>query len=53
MKPSNFFRLLVIVSLGFALSLSSNVQEPGLMTYNVLRLAPDLPNTSPKLATAS
>ncbi len=47
MKPSNFFRLLVIVSLGFALSLSSNVQEPSLMTYNVLRLAPpDWPNTA-------
>ncbi|HET9914079.1 MAG TPA: hypothetical protein VFQ13_19455, partial [Anaerolineales bacterium] len=49
MKLLNFFRLLgrllVIVSLGFALTLSSNIQEPGLMTHKVLRLAPDLPNT--------
>lgn len=46
MKRINFFRLLVIVSLGFALTLSSNIQEPGLMTHKVLRLAPDLPNTT-------
>jgi MFS family permease len=46
MKRLNFFRLLVIVSLGFALSLSSNIQEPALMTHKVLRLAPDLPNTA-------
>ncbi len=45
MKRLNFFRLFVIVSLGFALTLSSNIQEPSLMTHNVLRLAPDLPNT--------
>lgn len=46
MKRLNFFRLLVIVSLGFALTLSSNIQEPGLMTHKVLRLAPDRPNTA-------
>jgi Na+/melibiose symporter-like transporter len=45
MKRLNFFRLLVIVLLGFALTLSSNIQEPGLMTHKVLRLAPNLPNT--------
>ncbi len=46
MKKLNFFRLLVIVSLGFALTLSSNIQEPALMTHKVLSLAPDLPNTA-------
>ncbi|MBN2119135.1 MAG: MFS transporter [Anaerolineales bacterium] len=46
MKRLNFFRLLVIVSLGFALTLSSNIQEPALMTHKVLRLAPGLPNTA-------
>ncbi len=46
MKRLPFLRLLVIVSLGFALTLSSNVQEPALMTYKVLRLAPGTPNTA-------
>jgi MFS family permease len=46
MKRLNFLRLLVIVSLGFALTMSSNIQEPALMTHKVLRLAPDLPNTA-------
>ncbi len=46
MKRLNFFRLLVIVSLGFALTLSSNIQEPALMTHKVLRLAPGMPNTA-------
>ncbi len=46
MKRLNFSRLLVIVFLGFALTLSSNIQEPALMTHKVLRLAPDLPNTA-------
>jgi MFS family permease len=50
MKRTDFLpklaRLLVIVSLGFALTLSSNIQEPALMTHKVLRLAPDLPNTT-------
>jgi MFS family permease len=46
MKKLGFLRLLVIVSLGFALTMSSNIQEPALMTHKVLRLAPDLPNTA-------
>jgi len=46
MKRLNFFRLLIIVFLGFALTLSSNTQEPGLMTHKVLRLAPETPNTA-------
>lgn len=46
MKKLSFPRLLVVVSLGFALTLSSNIQEPALMTHKVLRLAPDLPNTA-------
>ena len=46
MKKLNFFRMLVIVSLGFALTLSSNIQEPALMTHKVLSLAPGLPNTA-------
>ncbi len=46
MKKLSFPRLLVVVFLGFALTLSSNIQEPALMTHKVLRLAPDLPNTA-------
>jgi len=46
MKRLSFFRLLAIVTLGFALTLSSNIQEPALMTHKVLRLAPGLPNTA-------
>lgn len=46
MKRLSFPRLLVVVFLGFALTLSSNIQEPALMTHKVLRLAPDLPNTA-------
>jgi MFS family permease len=41
-----FLRLLVICLLGFALTFSSNVQDPPLMSYKVHRLAPDLPNTA-------
>ncbi len=46
MKRLNFFRLLAITSLGFALTFSSNVQDPPLMTYKVRELAPNLPNTA-------
>ncbi|MBA4379372.1 MAG: hypothetical protein C0393_01565 [Anaerolinea sp.] len=46
MKRLSFFRLLAITFLGFALTLSSNVQDPGLMTHKVRQLAPDLPNTT-------
>ncbi|MBU4225881.1 MAG: MFS transporter [Chloroflexi bacterium] len=46
MKRLSFFRLLAITFLGFALTLSSNVQDPGLMTHKVRQLAPNLPNTT-------
>jgi MFS family permease len=46
MKRLNFFRLLVISLLSFALTFSSNIQDPPLMTYKVRQLAPDLPNTA-------
>jgi MFS family permease len=46
MKRLNFFRMLALLSLGFALTLSSNVQEPALMTHKVLQLAPNNPNTA-------
>jgi len=46
MKKISFLRLLVITILGFALTFSSNIQDPPLMTYKVRQLAPDLPNTA-------
>ncbi len=46
MKKLSFLRLLVISLLGFALTFSSNVQDPQMMTYKVRQLAPDLPNTT-------
>jgi MFS family permease len=46
MKKLSFLRLLVIILLGFALTFSSNIQDPQLMTYKVRQLAPDLPNTA-------
>jgi len=45
MKKVSFLRLLVISSLGFALTFSSNVQDP-LMVYKTRQLAPQLPNTA-------
>ncbi len=45
MKKLSIFRMLVIVSLGFALSFSSNVQGP-LQQYKTRELAPDMPNTA-------
>lgn len=46
MKRLSFLRLLVIVLLGFALSFSSNIQDPPLMTYKTRELAAQLPNTA-------
>ena len=46
MKKLSFLRLLVISLLGFALTFSSNIQDPPLMTYKVRQLAPNLPNTT-------
>ncbi len=46
MKKISFLRMLVISLLGFALTFSSNIQDPPLMTYKVRELAPDLPNTT-------
>ena len=46
MKKISFLRMLVISLLGFALTFSSNIQDPPLMTYKVRQLAPDLPNTA-------
>jgi MFS family permease len=46
MKRLTFFRLFAITIVGFALTLSSNTQEPALMTHKVLQLAPDHPNTA-------
>ena len=46
MKKLPFLRLLVISLLSFALTFSSNVQDPPLMTYKVRQLAPSLPNTA-------
>lgn len=45
MKKLSFLRLLVITSLGFALSFSSNIQGP-LQQYKTRELAPDMPNTA-------
>jgi Na+/melibiose symporter-like transporter len=38
--------MFVISLLGFALTFSSNIQDPPLMTYKVRELAPNLPNTA-------
>src|SRR5512136_1519074 len=46
MKKISFLRILVISLLGFALTFSSNIQDPPLMTFKVRQLAPDLPNTT-------
>jgi MFS family permease len=46
MKKISFLRMLVISLLGFALTFSSNVQDPPLMTFKVRQLAPGLPNTA-------
>lgn len=46
MNKLSFPRLLVISLLGFALTFSSNIQDPPLMTYKVRQLAPHLPNTA-------
>jgi MFS family permease len=45
MKKITFLRMFIISLLGFALTFSSNIQDPPLMTYKVRQLAPDLPNT--------
>src|SRR5450759_5279086 len=45
MKKISFLRLLVISLLGFALTFSSNIQDPPLMTYKVRQLT-NLPNTA-------
>jgi MFS family permease len=46
MKKISFLRMFVISLLGFALTFSSNIQDPPLMTYKVRELAPNLPNTT-------
>lgn len=51
MKRLSFFRLIAIASLGFALTLSSNTQEPAIVGHMVLKLAPDRPNTALGFAT--
>ena len=45
MKKIPFLRMFVISLLGFALTFSSNIQDPPLMTFKTRQLAPDLPNT--------
>ena len=45
MKKISFLRMLVISLLGFALTFSSNIQDPPLMTYKVRQLT-NLPNTA-------
>jgi MFS family permease len=45
MKKISFGRMFIISLLGFALTFSSNIQDPPLMTFKVRQLAPDLPNT--------
>jgi MFS family permease len=45
MKKISFGRMFVISLLGFALTFSSNIQDPPLMTFKTRQLAPDLPNT--------
>ncbi len=51
MKKLPFLRLLVISLLSFALTFSSNVQDPQMETYKVRQLAPNLPNTTLGLLT--
>jgi MFS family permease len=46
MKKISFMRMFVISLLGFALTFSSNIQDPPLMTFKTRQLAPDLPNTA-------
>ncbi|MBN2387064.1 MAG: MFS transporter [Anaerolineales bacterium] len=46
MKKISYLRMFVISLLGFALTFSSNIQDPPLMTFKVRQLAPDLPNTT-------
>jgi MFS family permease len=46
MKKISFWRMLVISLLGFALTFSSNIQDPPLMTFKTRQLAPDMPNTA-------
>ncbi len=46
MQKISFGRMFVISLLGFALTFSSNIQDPPLMTFKVRQLAPDLPNTA-------
>ena len=46
MKKISFLRMLIISLLGFALTFSSNIQDPPLMTFKVRQLAPNLPNTT-------
>jgi len=45
MKKLSILRLLVISSLGFALTFSSNIQDP-LQAFKSRQLAPDMPNTA-------
>ncbi|MFH2103002.1 MAG: MFS transporter [Chloroflexota bacterium] len=45
MKKLSVLRLLVISSLGFALTFSSNIQEP-LQAFKARQLAPEMPNTA-------
>jgi len=46
MKKISFGRMFVISLLGFALTFSSNIQDPPLMTFKTRQLAPDMPNTA-------
>lgn len=46
MKKISIQRMLVISLLGFALTFSSNIQDPPLMTYKVRQLLPGQPNTA-------
>ena len=46
MKKISFLRMFIISLLGFALTFSSNIQDPPLMTFKVRQLAPNLPNTT-------
>jgi len=46
MKKISFLRMFIISLLGFALTFSSNIQDPPLMTFKVRQLAPNLPNTA-------
>ena len=46
MKKISYLRMFVISLLGFALTFSSNIQDPPLMTFKVRQLAPNLPNTT-------